>query len=38
MTKIFGYEWDDISRAQQGGRLHRAIRLTLSICHATVKA
>ena len=28
MTKIFGYEWDDISRAQQGGRLGRAVKPT----------
>lgn len=38
MSKIFGHEWSDILRAQQGGRLHRAIKLTLSICHATVNA
>lgn len=23
--KIFGYDWDDIQRAQSGGRLHKAI-------------
>lgn len=23
--KIFGYDWADIQRAQQGGRLHRTI-------------
>ena len=23
MTKIFGYDWNDIQRAQQGGRLPR---------------
>lgn len=23
--KIFGYEWDDIKRAQQGGSLHKRL-------------
>ncbi|MFP3637688.1 hypothetical protein [Paraburkholderia sp. SIMBA_054] len=25
MNTIFGYEWDDIHRAQQGGTLHRTM-------------
>lgn len=25
MTDIFGYSWEDIQRAQQGGRLARAV-------------
>ena len=25
MTRIFGYEWSDIQRAQQGGRLSRPV-------------
>ncbi len=25
MTKIFGYDWEDIQRAQQGGRLSRPV-------------
>lgn len=24
--KIFGYEWQDIQRAQQGGTLHKLVR------------
>ena len=28
MTKIFGYEWGDIVRAQQGGQLGSAIKPT----------
>ncbi len=28
MTKIFGHEWDDISRAQQRGRLGKAVKPT----------
>ena len=26
--RIFGYEWADIQRAQQGGRLHKPINRT----------
>lgn len=26
--KIFGYDWTDIQRAQQGGSLHRPLKLT----------
>lgn len=25
MSKIVGHDWEDIQRAQQGGRLHRLI-------------
>jgi len=27
-NKIFGHDWADIQRAQQGGSLHRPIKLT----------
>ena len=30
--KIFGYDWADIQRAQQGGRLCRAIDTSKSPC------
>lgn len=25
MPKIFGYDWEDIQRAQKGGRLHKPV-------------
>lgn len=28
MSRIFGYEWEDIQRAQQGGRLSKPIVAT----------
>lgn len=34
MTRIFGYEWEDIQRAQQGGRLHRQIDLSTPVDHS----
>jgi hypothetical protein len=30
--KIFGYDWSDIQRAQQGGRLSRAIGMSTQPC------
>ena len=27
MTKIFGYDWEDIQHAQQGGRLTKSIKI-----------
>lgn len=27
-TRVFGYDWSDIRRAQQGGRLSKPIRTT----------
>ena len=34
-VKIFGYEWEDIQRAQQGGRLRAAVVSTSPKPYAT---
>ena len=35
---IFGYEWSDIQRAQQGGRLNRTIDTSKPVSHAATDA
>lgn len=34
MDKIFGYEWTDIQRAQQGGKLARSVDLSKPVDHS----
>lgn len=34
MAHIFGYEWEDIQRAQHGGRLQRRIDLSRPVDHS----
>lgn len=33
MDAIFGHSWDDIQRAQRGGRLHRTIDTSRPVDH-----
>lgn len=34
MSRIFGYEWEDIQRAQQGGRLQRRVGVSKPVDHS----